>query len=264
MTADLQDIGRSDLVVHALDAPSIALGLEQGEFLVVYQPICLPLTRHLIGYEALLRWRCNGVDKFSPDDFIALAEETGQIIDLGAYVLKKACAQLSELRRRGATDMLMSVNVSPQQMLNARDFISLVESELLKHRIPANRLQLEITERVPFNVYGKIDSLIRLLRRRGVRVVLDDIFSGYMTIEKVIYLGVDGLKMSPLCSSSSMRAYNKKESSMIEAIWCFCRSSDLTLVIEQVESNTQDQWLGRFEGMAVQGYYYGKPQPIEC
>jgi|CXWL01.1.fsa_nt_gi EAL domain-containing protein (putative c-di-GMP-specific phosphodiesterase class I) len=264
--SDLNESAKVLLAVNRLGGPTeqdIDDGLKHGEFVVFYQPICAPVTRQVLGFEALLRWRRGGKDLHRPDVFITLAERTGRIGALGTYVLKSACAQLAAFRRRGMHDLFMSINLSPGQVAADPDnFVNGVLAQLRLHGIPADKLQLEITESMPWDVQGGLPGVVRALRGRGVRVVLDDFFCGHMAMEKLLFLEVDGLKISPACPVSQAGVYGRKQRCIIEATWFLCTLLEIDLVVEQVESQLQDVWLGKFAGGAVQGNFYGKPEPI--
>ncbi|WP_027658889.1 putative bifunctional diguanylate cyclase/phosphodiesterase [Salinispora fenicalii] len=167
--------------------------IERDELRLVFQPVAsLPSVRP-VGAEALLRWRHPELGAVRPDEFIPLAEECGMIAKLGAWVLDQACHQLSRWLADGH-DVWVSVNVSPRE-LHAPAYVGQVADALRVHRVPPQRLVLEVTEHA---VATDLDELIRrltALRRIGVRVALDDFGAGYSSLGQLRRLPLDILKI---------------------------------------------------------------------
>ncbi|OZV77736.1 GGDEF-domain containing protein [Micromonospora echinospora] len=165
----------------------------RGELRLVFQPVAsLPSVRP-VGAEALLRWRHPELGNVRPDEFIPLAEECGMIAALGAWVLDQACLQLSRWLADGH-DVWVSVNVSPRE-LHAEEYVGQVAEALRAHRVPPQRLVLEVTEHT---VATDVDELIRrltALRRTGVRIALDDFGAGYSSLGQLRRLPIDILKI---------------------------------------------------------------------
>ncbi|WP_433394011.1 putative bifunctional diguanylate cyclase/phosphodiesterase [Micromonospora sp. KLBMP9576] len=167
--------------------------IERDELRLVFQPVAsLPSVRP-VGAEALLRWRHPVLGNVGPDEFIPLAEECGMIAKLGAWVLHQACQQLSRWLADGH-DVWVSVNVSPRE-LHAPEYVVQVAEALRAHRVPPQRLVLEVTEHA---VATDLDELIRrltALRRTGVRIALDDFGAGYSSLGQLRRLPIDILKI---------------------------------------------------------------------
>ncbi|WP_019871110.1 putative bifunctional diguanylate cyclase/phosphodiesterase [Salinispora oceanensis] len=167
--------------------------IERDELRLVFQPVAsLPSVRP-VGAEALLRWRHPELGAVRPDEFIPLAEECGMIAKLGAWVLDQACYQLSRWLADGH-DVWVSVNVSPRE-LHAPAYVGQVAEALRVHRVPPQRLVLEVTEHA---VATDLDELIRrltALRRTGVRIALDDFGAGYSSLGQLRRLPLDILKI---------------------------------------------------------------------
>ncbi|XXG09655.1 bifunctional diguanylate cyclase/phosphodiesterase [Micromonospora sp. SH-82] len=165
----------------------------RGELSLAFQPVAsLPSVRP-VGAEALLRWRHPELGRVGPDEFIPLAEESGMIASLGAWVLDQACGQLSRWLADGH-DVWVSVNVSPRE-LHAPEYVRQVAEALRAHRVPPQRLVLEVTEHA---VATDLDELIRrltALRRTGVRIALDDFGAGYSSLGQLRRLPIDILKI---------------------------------------------------------------------
>lgn len=167
--------------------------IERDELRLVFQPVAsLPSVRP-VGAEALLRWRHPELGNVRPDEFIPLAEECGMIAKLGAWVLNRACHQLSRWLADGH-DVWVSVNVSPRE-LHDPEYVVLVADALRRHGVPPQRLVLEVTEHA---VATDLDELIRrlaALRRTGVRIALDDFGAGYSSLGQLRRLPIDILKI---------------------------------------------------------------------
>lgn len=167
--------------------------IERDELRLVFQPVAsLPSVRP-VGAEALLRWRHPELGAVRPDEFIPLAEECGMIAKLGAWVLDQACQQLARWLADGH-DVWVSVNVSPRE-LHAPAYVGQVADALRAHRVPPQRLVLEVTEHA---VATDLDELIRrltALRRTGVRIALDDFGAGYSSLGQLRRLPLDILKI---------------------------------------------------------------------
>ncbi|MEV1332075.1 bifunctional diguanylate cyclase/phosphodiesterase [Micromonospora costi] len=167
--------------------------IERDELRLAFQPVAsLPSVRP-VGAEALLRWHHPELGNVRPDEFIPLAEECGMIAKLGAWVLNQACQQLSRWLADGH-DVWVSVNVSPRE-LHAPEYVVLVAEALRAHRVPPQRLVLEVTEHA---VATDLDELIRrltALRLTGVRIALDDFGAGYSSLGQLRRLPIDILKI---------------------------------------------------------------------
>nr|WP_246446983.1 bifunctional diguanylate cyclase/phosphodiesterase [Micromonospora polyrhachis] len=167
--------------------------IERDELRLVFQPVVAVPSVRPVGAEALLRWSHPELGRVRPDEFIPLAEECGMIAKLGGWVLHQACHQLS-LWLADGHDVWVSVNVSPRE-LHAPEYVVQVAEALQAHRVPPQRLVLEITEHA---VATDLDELIRrltALRRTGVRIALDDFGAGYSSLGQLHRLPIDILKI---------------------------------------------------------------------
>lgn len=183
-----QRLRRRTTVEHELRG---AIG--RGELRLAFQPVASLPSMRPAGAEALLRWHHPELGNVGPDEFIPLAEECGMIATLGAWVLDQACRQLSRWLADGH-DVWVSVNVSPRE-LHAEEYVVQVAESLATHRVPPQRLVLEVTEHT---VATDVDALIRrltALRRTGVRIALDDFGAGYSSLGQLRRLPIDILKI---------------------------------------------------------------------
>ncbi|WP_442932385.1 putative bifunctional diguanylate cyclase/phosphodiesterase [Micromonospora sp. NBC_01699] len=167
--------------------------IERNELHLAFQPVVAVPSVRPVGAEALLRWHHPELGSVRPDEFIPLAEECGMIAQLGHWVLHRACHQLSVWLADGH-DVWVSVNVSPKE-LHAPEYVAQVAEALRAHRVPPQRLVLEVTEQA---VATDLDELIRrlvALRATGVRIALDDFGAGYSSLGQLRKLPIDILKI---------------------------------------------------------------------
>lgn len=167
--------------------------IERQELSLAYQPVvALPSTRP-VGAEALIRWNHPEMGYIGPLEFIPIAEETGQIEVIGAWVLDQACRQLSRWVQEGY-DVWVSVNISPRE-LHSTKYVTGVKEVLRKHRVPPSRLVLEVTEHAVATDLDEFRRTLASLRALGVRIALDDFGAGYSSLRQLRNMPVDILKI---------------------------------------------------------------------
>jgi diguanylate cyclase len=167
--------------------------VERDELHLAFQPVVVMPSVRPVGAEALLRWHHPELGSVRPDEFIPLAEESGMISALGEWVLHQACHQLSRWLSDGH-DVWVSVNVSPRELHNP-DYVEQVEKALRAHRVPPQRLVLEVTEQAVATDIDELIRRLRALRATGVRIALDDFGSGYSSLGQLRRLPIDILKI---------------------------------------------------------------------
>ncbi|MDW8479099.1 MAG: EAL domain-containing protein [Xanthomonadales bacterium] len=210
-----------------------------------------------VGLEALLRWRRGG-ELVSASEFIPAAEESGQIVAIGAFVLEEACRQQRRLAAAGL-DLPVSVNVSARQLADAA-FAEIVGRALERTGTPAERLELEVTESLLLGVHGA-PAVFHELRRRGVRIAVDDFGTGHSSLSRLRELPIDRLKID--------RAFvvdldQRQESRVIcELVVKLGHALGLKVIAEGVERPAQDALLRELGCDEAQGYLYGPPMPVE-
>lgn len=239
----------------------MAPALTRGEFRLVYQPV-VDLTRggRVVGAEALLRWHHPRNGMIPPDLFIPLAEESGQILDIGGWVLRTACHDIaSRLHRGWPSDFDLHVNVSVRQLIQS-GFVETVEAALIASGLPADNLTLEITE-TSLATDGLIASeALTLLRDMGVRVAIDDFGTGYSSLSYLTSLPFDGLKIDR--SFVNGMTGNGQSRTIVNSIVGIARSFDVHLVAEGVETLEQAAALRDLGCERAQGYLFGRPLPL--
>lgn len=228
-------------------------GLEQDQFVVVYQPKVDLQTGKIKSVEALVRWQHPQRGFVSPAKFIPFAEETGLIEPLGKIVLETACRDAALWHAQGQT-LVVAVNLSAVQFRNP-NLIAEVQEALLKSGLPAHALELEITESA---VLGDINSTIVLLEQLkalGVRLAIDDFGTGYSNLGHLRRFPVDVLKID----QSFIRGNDGFQKPIVEAVLGLAKALELHTVAEGVETLEHVQQLRQMGCDMGQGYYFAKP-----
>jgi diguanylate cyclase (GGDEF)-like protein len=243
--------------VLRIDA-QLRLALDGGQMRVVFQPIVDAITHRMMKVEALLRWRNTTLGDVPPDHFIPVAEETGQINAIGAWVLEESCRELLRLQaqREDGAPLTMSVNVSARQ-LSEPAFATTVGDILTRTGMPAAQLELELTERILIADNPAVLEAIAVLHRLGVSLSLDDFGTGYSSLSYLTRFPLSTIKLD----RSFVRDIetNPQSLQLATAVIAMCRSLGLALVAEGVESGDQAQLLRQQGCRYLQGYYFGRP-----
>ncbi|MDR5898563.1 EAL domain-containing protein [Halomonas vilamensis] len=231
--------------------------ITQEQLNLYYQPL-IHRNGVVKGFEALLRWQHPVKGFISPGRFIPLAEQTGQIVALGQWVMKRAARDLLALSDSLPHDCLISVNLSPLQFHRA-DFLQTLAETLEATDLPAIRLELELTEGVLMNdTEGAIATLHRL-REMGVHVAIDDFGTGFSSLSYLRHLPVDTLKIDR--SFITHLPDNRKDTAVVGGIIDLAHHLGLTVVAEGVETREQHQTLAALDCDVFQGYLLAHPMP---
>ncbi len=232
--------------------------LRRDEFAVYYQPIVSLVDGSLEGFEALVRWQHPTIGLVPPDEFIAIAEETGSIVELGAWVLRTACRQLATWRRSTASgaDLSVSVNVSAKQLL-AGDFARMVIATLDEAELVPAALHLEITETAVVHETLRVATELETLRRTGVSISLDDFGTGYSSMSYLKAFPIDALKIDRSFVSSHGASIGDPE--IVRSLIVLAKSLGLAVVAEGVETPEQEAQLRELGCTKAQGYLFARP-----
>ncbi|GGM12199.1 hypothetical protein GCM10009425_23970 [Pseudomonas asuensis] len=242
----------------------LRVALQRCDFVLYYQPLIDVATGQPIGAEALVRWRDPEFGMISPADFIPLAEETGLIIPLGFWILEQACHQIREWLDKGLELDIMAVNLSPRQFAQA-DLAERITKALNRQRLPANKLELEITEGTLMeNVEMALTSLAAL-KTLGVRIAVDDFGTGYSSLAYLRRFPLDKLKIDQ-SFMRDIRTDNGEHGNqaIASAIIALGHSLHLDVLAEGVETDEQLEVIRKLGCQQCQGYLFSPPLPPEA
>jgi diguanylate cyclase (GGDEF)-like protein len=229
-----------------------ALQLEQLS--LDYQPqVCLR-TGQVMGFEALVRWRHPVRGFVSPADFIPLAEESGLILPLGRWVLNRACRDAMTW----PAPLRVAVNLSATELQRA-DLLKQVDEALLTSRLPAQRLELELTESTLLNDAKRGIALLTQLRERGIRIALDDFGTGFSSLAYLRTLPLDKLKIDRSFVRTLSETQDEAARTIVRAIQQLASGLQLEMTAEGVEDQTQNRALADIGCDYGQGYLYARP-----
>jgi len=228
--------------------------LANGEFELFYQPIVNLRDNKISAFEALLRWHHPERGMVSPSEFIPVAEEMGLIIPLGEWVLRTACAEVATW----PSEINVSVNVSSLQLTN-KNLVNVVVGAIASARIPANRLEIEITESVFFEKTFANISTLKQLHELGVRFVMDDFGTGYSSLGYLLSFPFSKIKID---RSFITGLSDKKESrAIVRAVANLARDLKMIVTAEGVETDQQLEQVRILGCTEMQGYLFSRPLP---
>ncbi len=233
--------------------------IKYREIAVFYQPQVSP-TGEIIGVEALARWQHPHYGFISPEEFVHIAEETGQIIELGNLVMEKAVTDLQALGQETGVSLNLSLNISPRQ-LSFSDFLPSVISLLRHYKVKPSAVTLEITESVMAENFASISAKLSELKGMGVRISLDDFGTGYSSLSYLKRLPLDELKID---RSFVMELHSDQANlNLVSTIISIGHQFGLAVVAEGVENDRQLEFLRSQNCGLYQGYFFSKPVPFE-
>ena len=230
--------------------------IEAGEFHLVYQAITDARSGKLTKVEALLRWNSSLLGPVPPDRFIAVAEDSGMIVALGAWVLEQACHQLALWRGGALGEVSISINVSARQ-LGDPAFVALVTQALSRNGLHPRQLELELTERVLIDDGGTVHSVLEQLRALGVSISLDDFGTGYSSLSYLTQFHLNTLKIDRAFVMDI--EHSERSNNLVHAIIAMGHSLGLQLVAEGVETAGQAAILEKMGCHYLQGYHIARP-----
>ncbi len=235
--------------------------LAKEEFAVYYQPQVDMETGAILSAEALLRWEQPGKAPVSCGDFIAIAEETGLILPIGEWVLRQACRQLKQWHDRGHPALHIAVNLSPRQFYQ-RDFLPDISDILRETALPADALDLEITESLLLQRNKNNLAMLNQLSSMGIQLSVDDFGTGYSSLAYLQRFPVHALKID----QSFVRdiGQDSNDTALVAAIIAMAHSLHLKVLAEGVETAQQINFLKSHGCMTGQGFYYSKAVPADC
>ena len=247
-----------DAVEHQRIRVGLLHAMERGEFRLHYQPQVDLTSGAVVGAEALIRWNHPERGILTPEHFIAIAEESGLIVPIGAWVLREACRQAAAWRKSGLPQLVVAVNVSAIQFKRG-DLEACVRQALEESGLPPDCLELELTESILIHDTDQVLATVQRLKSLGVMLSIDDFGTGYSSLSYLTRFKVDKLKID----RSFIRDVQNQpgNASMVRAIIQMALSLNLKTIAEGVEDAELVAFLRRQHCEEAQGYYFSRPMP---
>ncbi|MCB1027125.1 MAG: bifunctional diguanylate cyclase/phosphodiesterase, partial [Microthrixaceae bacterium] len=240
------------------------------EFHLAYQPVVEAHGGRTVSLEALLRWTSPSLGVVGPNEFIPVAEQTGDIREIGRWVIGAACAQLARWDAEGgAPDLAVSVNVSPRQ-LSDDYFVTETLAIAASQGIDPGRLIIEVTESAVLTAGGEAVEHLEELRSSGVRIAIDDFGTGFSNLGQLLLMPLDIIKVdrSLMLTLGSMQRRPELDSEapceVMSAIVSIANARGAPVICEGVETEEQAESLRSSGIQFLQGYLMGRPQPAEA
>ena len=244
--------------VRAQTREALSRALDRGEFEMHFQPKFALLENRLAGVEALLRWRHPEGHLVMPGDFIALAEDSGLIVPIGRWALAEACRAAARWQSTSPNGLVVAVNLSAAQFRLSR-VIEDIDAALHDSGLPAERLEIELTESLLLRHDDEIGRTLDSLKQRGLQLTIDDFGTGYSNLAYLKRFAVDKLKIDRSFVVHMQR--DERDRHIVQAIVHIARSLGTRTIAEGVEDDGQARMLREMGCDQAQGYLYGHPMP---
>jgi diguanylate cyclase (GGDEF)-like protein/PAS domain S-box-containing protein len=237
---------------------ALRTALERREFVLHYQPQVDITSGCIVGMEALIRWQHPELGMVAPNRFIPLAEETGLILPIGAWVMRTACEQLMVWRREGRSHLRMAVNVSARQMAE-QDFVQSVADVLAETGLPPGCLELELTESQVMNDVEHAIDVMHEVKKLGAKLAIDDFGTGYSSLAHLKRFEIDVLKIDQTFVRDL--TVDADDAAIVTTIIALAANLKLQVISEGVETQEQVAFLRQHGCHQMQGYYFSRPLP---
>ena len=232
--------------------------IEEKQFETFYQARPSVFDDSVQGFEALIRWRHPSRGLVSPGEFILIAEETGQILEIGEWILNDSCNQGAKWYQQGWRGFI-SINIAALQFQQS-DLVQSVKKALIKSNLPPECLELEITEGTLIKDIDMTRNILLKLKKMGIKIALDDFGTGYSSLSYLQQLPIDTLKLDR--SFINLIPQSSKSVRLCSAIINMAHSLDLTVVAEGIEHEAQLAFLRTINCEQYQGFLFAKPLPV--
>ena len=242
--------------VSSSDIDELHEALEKNEFIVFYQPKYDLTNKRFISSEALIRWNSEKYGLLSPAKFLDKAEAVGLTHEIDTFVLRKVCEDLNDLRRRGKRLLPVSVNFSLYEFYSA-SFLDMVIAIMDEYNIPPELIEIEITEATSqANQFLSI-SIIKKLKERGMRVLMDDFGVGFSNLGNLKKIPFDAVKIDK--SFIDDIESDTKAREIVKFLIGLCKTNEMEVIAEGVDNKEQVEILRKNKCDTIQGFYYSKP-----
>lgn len=225
-----------------------------NQFILFYQPILNPWDKTISGFEALIRWDFAG-DIRMPDSFIPVAEDSKQIVPIGRWCIREAIRTIANWNQSTHQQYSMAINVSPIQLQDI-DLVCFIEQCLNEFSVPAQQIEIEITESVLLKNTCVSKCVIESLHELGCRISLDDFGTGYSSLSHLQNFPIDTIKLDRSLMPVSR---DSKSSRLIEGVVALAKILDLNIIAEGVETAEHLSLCKELDIFNIQGFYYSKP-----
>ena len=242
-----------DAVSRSATKQAIFEGLEKNQFELRYQPIVDLQTGQIAAAETLLRWHHPQQGQVMPSDVIQIAEDTGQIIAIGKWVIEQAAKQLHHWQSLVSTDFRLAINVSARQLHDE----SLLETLSRLPDILVSKLDFEITETAFLDKHHNVMDCLELIRKKGGKISLDDFGMGYSSLHLLLKFPVDTIKIERTFLAHDLS--QERHAALVDAIFSLARSVGAHVVAEGVETTDKIDFLIARNCARAQGFIYSKP-----
>ncbi|RLA73246.1 MAG: PAS domain S-box protein [Epsilonproteobacteria bacterium] len=264
-----KDAGKNNFQFYSAEMTAVALerivmeaslrqALEKEEFVLFYQAKFNGENGQLTGIEALVRWQHPSRGLISPDQFIAIAEETGLIIPLDRWVMKTAMRQVVRWYDMGFNPETLALNITMKQ-LHQKDFLLYLDTMLQESGLKSKWLEFEITEGQIMVDSDKVITILQQISDRGIELSIDDFGTGYSSLSYLKYFPIDKLKIDQ--SFIENLPDDEDDAGIARAVIALAKSLNLKVIAEGVENEAQKKFLIENGCQNMQGYLYGKPMP---
>jgi diguanylate cyclase (GGDEF)-like protein len=259
MFSEYMDIRARDRLRIQSELPS---AIVSGELVAYFQPRMRLSDMSITSAEALVRWNHPRLGLLLPGAFIAFAEDSELIVQLGDWMLNEAVAQMARWRRLGANIARVSVNISPRQ-LKERRLLEKVKAALDRHGLPARHLELEVTESVMVGDSDGARAQLAQLRALGITIAMDDFGTGYSSMASLQNLPIDVMKIDRAFVKDLDKSGTEQQGALaiVRAIVAMAKSMNIGLVAEGIETRGQAEVLRLLECDEFQGFLYGPAEP---
>ncbi|OOM82541.1 phytochrome-like protein cph2 [Clostridium puniceum] len=229
--------------------------IDKSELDIFYQPQINALSNKIIGMEALIRWNNNKLGSVSPSEFIPIAENTGDIVKIGDWIVDEVLKQTSIWKKRNYKFNTISLNISPIQMKRI-DFKNKLLDSCTKYKIPPHLLEIEITEGTLIDVCEEKMEVLNELIDNGINIAIDDFGTGYSSLSYLINIPINTLKIDKTFVDN---IENYKNKVLIKSIVDLSKDLKYKIITEGVETKKQKNILTDLGCNIIQGFYFSKP-----
>lgn len=233
----------------------LRLAISNDELEMYYQPIIDLKTRKIIAAEALMRWNDSELGFISPEEFIPLAEKNGLIHVIGEQALQQACVQAAEWQ--AIAPLQIAVNFSSVQFRYCDELLIKITDVLKNSGLPANRLEIEVTESLLINQHDELINMLDQLKAQGVKICIDDFGTGYSALSYLQKFSFSKLKIDRAFINNMVTSHADK--ALVSAILAMANALDLKVVAEGIENDWQANFLEQRHCEYGQGYLFSKP-----